>query len=141
MANPMPCKIHETQGEQVLADWLVTAQTEVMGFEPGNTFYVCMDCLAGLALAWVQATQEPAPEEPAVGDRGTVDMPAYDPPEAPGPGESEPSGPGVLEQIEHDDGPVIPASKNGGRRKSGAATEGTATDVPEEQAASADVHG
>ena len=89
MANPMPCKIHEQDGQQVLADWLVTAQTEVMGFEPGNTFYVCMECLTGLALAWLQANQEPAAEvaeaapEPVVEDPGTVDMAAWDPPEVP----------------------------------------------------------
>lgn len=132
MANPQPCKVCETEGVQTLADWLITAQSDVGGFEPGFTIWVCQGCLAGLMLAWVQAQTDQPGETP------TTDADGYDVQEGPldvltG---GEPEGPGVLEQIEHDEGTVTPAG-NGRGRKSRPAAE-PASEV-EAQAETADV--
>lgn len=101
MANPQPCRICETEGAHTLADWLVTAQSDVMGFEPGNTFWVCMPCLAGLALAWLQAQQDPAATE----------------------AEEVPEGPGVLEQVEDEEGREKVTSRTGRAPKSSGQTQ------------------
>ena len=102
-----------------MSDWLVTCQQPVMDFVPGNTFYVCMGCLASLGLAWLQG-QEPA-------EVGPVD-PA-------------PDGPGVLEQMEADDGPPRPAGRGGRARKSGPPEPDPEAGETVEQASPADVHG
>ena len=119
MANLQPCKICETEGIFTPADWLITAQSEVMGFEPGNTFWVCMGCLAGLGMAWAQS-QQPEPE------------PVPEP---------VPEGPGVLEQLEQDEGKVAAAGRNGKARKSAGTQQDTQTDAVVEEAAPADVDG
>lgn len=102
-----------------MSDWLITCQQPIVGFEPGNTFYVCMDHLSVLAMAYLQSQQaadELGPDE-------------------------EPEGPGVLEQIEQDEGAQGVAGGNGRSRKSSKPAEPDQTDATEEQAASADVNG
>jgi hypothetical protein len=99
--------------------WLITCQQPVFGFEPGNTFYVCMDCLAGLMFAYVQ-TQQPDPQEE------TLPLP---------------DGPGVLEQIEADEGAKAPAASNGRARKSTAPAAVAEVVADSEEAAPADVDG
>ena len=139
MANNQPCKVCETEGVFSQSDWLVTAQSGVMGFEPGQTFWVCMPCLFGLTAAWAQAQAEQAqPDEGAavVGDHSA---------DATGHGEYEPhtlpdeAGPGVLEQVEADEGRQQVNGRKAGGRKS------TVEEQPEQvtgqqEAETADVH-
>lgn len=124
MANPQPCKVCETEGVHSLSNWLITAQDPNPEFPPGTTFYVCQPCLAGLMIAWVQSQQA----EPTFVD-----------PDAP-PDETPPEGPGVLEQVEADEGKVTPAP-NGTGKKSKAPPAG-APEVVEGsgQTATADVN-
>ena len=126
MATQQACKICESQGMHSLSDWLITAQSEGSGFEPGTTFWVCQPCLAGLMLAWVQEQQG---------------EPTFTDPDAPLE-EAVPEGPGVLEQIEAEDGKVTPAGSNGRRRKSEPPQEGDGEQVVEGsgQTETADVH-
>ena len=139
MANNQPCKVCETEGVFSLSDWLVTAQSDVMGFEPGQTFWVCMPCLFGLTAAWAQAQagEAEAATQPAEGqeegDPGTVNVTALDPPV------EAPEGPGALEQVERDEGRQQVNGRKAGGRKS------TVEEQPEQvegrqEAETADVH-
>lgn len=117
MANPQGCKICESENVNSPADWLITAQSDAAGFEPGFTVWVCQPCLAGLMVAWLQQ-QEPDPvyAEPV-------------------------DGPGVLEQIEQDDGQVTPASSKSRRAKSDTGEPEAVARSEELEASAADVNG
>lgn len=119
MANPMPCQMCTADGEHKMSDWLITCQQPVIGFEPGNTFYVCMDHLAVLAVSYLQSVADTSE---------LVEV-------------AELEGPGVLEQIEQEDGKVTPVGGNGGGRKRHPSAQKQDTDESQLEASSADVDG
>lgn len=125
MANPLPCKICETNNVLSLSDWLVTAQSENQGFPVGTTFYVCIPCLAGLMVGWLQEQEgEPTFVDPA----------------APLEGEGPADEPGVLELIEGDEGKVTPQVNGRGRKSRGQGETGGETVEAATEAETADVH-
>ena len=125
MAQDQPCKICETEGVHSLSDWLITAQSENQGFPPGTTFYVCIPCLAGLMVAWLQEQQN---------------EPSFTSPGSEAGGESLPETPGVLEAVEADEGRVDPAPNGTGGTKSGPADTEPEAEVPEAETETADVN-
>ena len=131
MANPQPCKVCETEGVNSVSDWIVSAQTETTGFPPGTSFWVWQSCLAGLMVSWLtqqftEADQHAAehPAEPVeIGPRG------------------EASGPGVLEQIERDEGeqPVNGTGSRSRKSKAPPTEDGQVVEASQE-AETADEH-
>lgn len=125
MAQSQPCKICETEGVHSLSDWLITAQSENQGFPEGTTFYVCIPCLAGLMVAWLQEQQTEPTLEGSEAETG---------------GESPSEQPGALEQVEADEGAVEPARNGHGGTKSEPEPAAPVAADPEAQAEAADVN-
>lgn len=116
MAQPIPCAVC---GEQPDADWMVTARTEATGWEPGTTVGLCVNCWIGLAFAKAEEIMGDQPAGP----------------------ETPPEEPGVLEQVEADEGEQPVARRNGRARKSEPEPEPEPGPQPEAEPEAADVDG
>lgn len=125
MANQPPCQMCEMQEIMSPSNALVTAQDEQLGqFMPQMAMWLCMPCLLGLTGAWYQTVQQDFDDHAAANPTEPV---------------TDTEGPGVLEQIETDEGKTPPAP-NGRGRKSRTPPESGDAETAGTQAATADVY-
>jgi len=130
MASSVPCQICEAIGENVLSQFLVKPLEDVGGMPEGVTVWLCQNHLVTVVLGWF--------DQPAEGT-DPADMTNAEYYGALDHGD-DPTGAGVLEQIEADEGQVEPARSNGrGSKRKTPSQESAAAEEVSEATAAADV--